>query len=256
MKKRWVCIALTVACLAFTLAPVPAIATSAKRSTVILGMSPVYVTALGAKSMTVTGRIAYRKVVTTGGKKHTIDALFDGGLYLFKRNDPTNTWVKTAWTRASHGSFGFSVNGGSYQVRFVSTAQSKATMRPFEVFENVLSIHNMHASSASHDASGDAFVTLSIDFGAPSGMLTTSTPGIATILWASSDSHPMYGDIFYRSNRIEQLVTRDGTHHYGFDVPASQLDSVVSVHCSFGDPLFWVAPTSASTTFKPSDLLP
>lgn len=278
MTKRWWLAVLAAVMVACALVPTTALAGTTKVGTGIRGLSTGYVIHGTSGDVTLSGRLVYRKQVRRHGKKVTIDAPLAGGIYLLRSDEPYGPGQVVGWKWSASSAFSFSVtSGGWYRVRYAGNKKYKAADHWSEVAEDVISIKNLRAVSASHEMSGGLFVTISADFDAPDGIVTTATSAasifvvvngsddrigsllgsggsglVATALPTHTPSDPFAGI----NNGFLQLLRRTGTYRYGFDVPDDQADQVFSVLALFESEHPFVVGAASVATFTPSALAP
>ena len=215
---------------------------------------------------TISGKLQYRKWVRRNGKRGAVYAIQNGIVRLYRRNDSTGRLAGVASTRTSNGSFRFTVlRGGEYVVYYKGNDNRRHAERFLEVTEDSLTFSNFRATSASEDASGGIFVTLSADLAAPAGVLTTTTPGMFEIASISipldSDGNPIgafgISSIFRVIYNIYlQSVPANGTYRLGFTLPESMRDTTLTASAVFEAGPYYYEPKTAKTQFKASDLLP
>jgi hypothetical protein len=241
------------------LLPASALAKTHKVSTRIIGLRGGYSTAHGRTTRTIGGTLVYRKTVGRSGHKHKIDVTLNGGVHLLCRKPSTGRWVKAGWTRTSRGAFHFEVPGGDYRVVYSGTKTASGSKAETAVYEDLLEIHDFGAVRASTITTGGLFVTLSADLQGPQSMITSASPGTASLMVVGKSGW------YWLSS---QTLTRMGTCEFGMTMPAEKADEVFTARVQFGAvgyfyltaPLVWgssyTLPVSATTTFTPGALLP
>jgi hypothetical protein len=278
MTKKWFLATLGAALVVCMLVPASALAASSKVTAGLRGLTRVYTVHGATGSTTISGKLVYRRTTVSGRRRVKVDAPLKGHVYLYREDDRTGDWVKVGFSNAPRGAFSFSVkSGGYYRVRYIGDKRHTSAQTYLMVEEDLLSVQNLKGLRASTETSGDLFVTVSADFGAPAGYLTTSTPGLGIFVVLDGDGNPLgplIGPGVIQSAAVPSVpvvspdplggirngflvaVRRSGTLRYGFDVPAADADhtfTVISLLMGTGQ---FVAPASAVATFTPSALLP
>jgi hypothetical protein len=271
MTKKWFLVSVAAALVACMLLPAAALAAPAKLTAGIRGVSGDYVIH-GTGSASIAGKLVYRRTTFVGHRRVKVDGPLNGRVSLFRLDESTGRLVKVASANTSHGAFRFSVTrGGLYSVRYTGTKSFTSAEARTMVSQDVLSVQNLGAVRTSLDRTGDLFVTLSADFIAPEGMLTTATPGAAIFVVMDGDGNPL-GPLLGGAGLVNPVIPSDplggltngflavvrksGTLRYGFSLPADQGDKVFTVMALFSAGDGFVTPASATATFTPNAMLP
>jgi len=257
MKKRLFLLVLVAAVVACLFAPTAALAKS-KITPNIRGIKPYYTLTVASPTVTLSGRLLYRKWTVKSGKKVKVDAPIPGHINLYRRDDNTYKWLRVSTSQLVNGAFSFEASrGGFYRVRYVGAKGINARQVFTTVESDFISINNLHAVSASIlPTSGDVFVRVGADVDAPAGVITSSTP--AFLLMYFNDQQDDSMDFFRGpfTGLLEQIISHSGTYQAGFTVPAADTDKVITLTSTVYPLTQWMSAHSVTATFTPSDLLP
>jgi hypothetical protein len=267
MRNRPLILSLVVG-LALSLAvPGVALAKTSKAPTKITGIAYEYVVPAShapGQGATISGKLLYRAMYRKNGKVHGVYKPMPNGLIrLYRENDTNGQWKGVAETHVVNGTFSFNEpTRGWYRIQFGGTKNRTASYRYTDVYEDVLTLTNFKALSGSLDASGNEFVVLGANVGAPAGVITSATPGefllysgnifgpmglAATKLTATGPTFPSYS-LHY------QTISSPGTYKIGFTIPSESINDTITAEAVVEAE--YVIGKSATTSVTPSALLP
>jgi hypothetical protein len=213
----------------------------------------------------VSGRLVSTKLVWRHGRRVRVDTPINGAIVLYRINDETGQLIRVATTSTLNSAFSFDVvTGARYQVSFWGHGRfKKCRVRP-TVLDDEASVGNFTGYRASLTPAGDVYVTVTADLGAPAGVLTSDTPGIAYLVSGSpgvaKGSTLLAATPFPTSDPTVygitmQLIPKVGTYRFGFTVPSEKRYDKIELLLGFL-PGEYVLPVTGTTSFVPNDLIP
>jgi hypothetical protein len=259
--RKWLFVVALVAAVAMCAsAPSAALAKAPTIKTAIRGVHAEYVIPrlhVVGEGVSIKGRLVSVKTVYRRHRKVNVDSSLNGTVVLYRLNDDTGQLVKVAETRTDRGVFTFNVpQYGSYQISYWGNRDYKKCRTRPTVFEDALGLANFGGWRAQFTPSGDIFVTVTADFSAPAGVLTSETPG-AAILVAGNPGVATQATLLSSGlySLALQQVPKNGTYRFGFTVPSERRYENLAIICAFAAGDYYV-PVTADTQFVPDDLLP
>jgi hypothetical protein len=217
----------------------------------------------------ISGRLQYHGIVHGKGKRRTAWLPQNGVIRVYKYDMSTGRLHGARVTTASNGRFRVEVGDpGYYRVQFGGTHARGMCAWMVYVESDSMGFDSLTATSASQDATGNVFLTLSAAISAQPGALTTQTPAMLSLVAASPTAwygyrsalpiwmpYPYHYFYFYYPYTVfSQPITAPADYRLGFTVPAASRDETLAVEAEISAP--FAVSKVATLTVKPSSLLP